>query len=318
MSVPTIFITGITGCQGSAVARRALELGWIVRAVSRDPSTAAAAALSSLGAKIKRGDWADEAALARGLDGCDCLFLNLIPSINDLGAEERQSMIILRLAKAAGVQHTVYSGWPHRPALMPSGELSEALQALEGQRLWSTIAKGKGAIDDAVRTNVFGFARWTILRAGFFMVNMLAPKCFTYGDFATTGTWTTPIRPTDRLPMMDHEDLARFAVAAFEAPAAYHGREVPVASALLTPAEVMAAVSAATGGKTLRVRHLEHDDEILQAARQNPFLVAMLSVRNVGVGIDLDAIKSCGVPMTTFEEFLRRERQGVEETYAGL
>lgn len=318
MSVPIIFITGVTGRLGSAVARRALELGWVVRAVARDPATAAATALSSLGADIIRGDWDDEAALARGLEGCNCLFLNLIPSLNDLSAEERQSMLILRLAKAAGVQHAVYSGWLHRPALMPSGEVSEALQALEGYRLWMAIAQGKGAIDDAVRTNVFGFERWTILRAGFFMANMLAPKCDIYGDFATTGIWTTPLRPADRLPMMDHEDLARFAVAAYGAPAAYHGREVPVASELLAPADVMAAVSAATGGKTLRVCHLEHDDELLQEARQNPFLVAHLCARNVGVGIDLDAIKAWGVPMTTFEEFLRRERKEVVETYAGL
>lgn len=318
MSAPTIFITGITGCQGGAVAHEAIDQGWAVRAVARDPNSAAATALTARGVDITRGDWDDEVALAQGLAGCDCLFLNLLPSFTDAEAETRQGHRILRLARAAGVRHAIYSSLLlHPAALRPApGTFTEPLQArLDGLL---GLMDGKAALDDAVRSNAFGFPHWTVLRPGFFMANMLAPKCRFYGDFATTGTWTTALRPVDELPLVDHADIARFALAAARDPAVYHAREVQVASELRTPAAILAAVGAAAGGKALRVHHLQNDADVLEALDSNPLLVGQLINRDLGPGVDLEAIRAWGVPLTTFEDFLKRENKSAMETYASL
>lgn len=51
-----IAVTGATGLQGGAVARKLLADGWKVRALTRDPNKPAAHELASRGAGIVPGD----------------------------------------------------------------------------------------------------------------------------------------------------------------------------------------------------------------------------------------------------------------------
>src|SRR5438876_298488 len=52
----TIVVAGATGNQGGATARHLLADGWHVRALVRDATTPAAAALAATGAELVRGD----------------------------------------------------------------------------------------------------------------------------------------------------------------------------------------------------------------------------------------------------------------------
>lgn len=52
----TIAVTGATGVQGGSVARKMLAEGWNVRALTRNPSSAAAQALAEQGAKVVDAD----------------------------------------------------------------------------------------------------------------------------------------------------------------------------------------------------------------------------------------------------------------------
>lgn len=57
---PLVLVTGATGAQGGSVARHLLRSGrWAVRAVTRDPRSAAAAALTALGADVVACDLTD-------------------------------------------------------------------------------------------------------------------------------------------------------------------------------------------------------------------------------------------------------------------
>lgn len=71
---PPILVTGATGNQGGATARRLLAGGRPVRALVRDSAAPAAAALAAAGAELVRGDLDNLASLAQALDGAAAVF----------------------------------------------------------------------------------------------------------------------------------------------------------------------------------------------------------------------------------------------------
>jgi dihydroflavonol-4-reductase len=119
-----VFLTGGSGLLGGALARRLVEQGDDVVALAR--SDAAAVAVSARGATPFRGDVLDEAALARGMAGCELLYH--VAGINTLCPADpgalfhvnvRGAEIAVRAAGRAGVRRVVLTssaaalGEPH-------------------------------------------------------------------------------------------------------------------------------------------------------------------------------------------------------------
>ena len=106
-----IAVTGATGQQGGAVARKLLAEGWKVRALTRDANKPAAQELASFGAEVAAGDMEDRAQLDAAFQGAYGVFSvqNFwLPNVGFEG-EIRQGKNVADAAKAAGVQHLVYS-----------------------------------------------------------------------------------------------------------------------------------------------------------------------------------------------------------------
>ncbi|KAH8662457.1 hypothetical protein BX600DRAFT_437848 [Xylariales sp. PMI_506] len=314
MSRPTLFISGITGGQGSAAARQAIAENWVVRGITRNPDSAAAKSLASEGAIINKGDWDDEAALATAMAGSTHLLLSLVPAFEDASIELKRAQRILRLAKAAGVRHAIYSGSLRLPTAAESS-LSEAHQAAVEGSLMSVFISVKASIEAELRGS--GFETWVILRPGFMMTNFLRPKVAFYGDLDRTGTWTTSFGPDTRLPLVDSQDIARFAIAAARDPARFHGRIVPVASELRTPDEVVGALRHASG-KQIRARHIEGDELEAALEKQPLVIVGQLVIPDLATQVDMEQTRGWGIPLTSFEDFLTRQEQAVAETYGDL
>ncbi|MGW1408205.1 NmrA/HSCARG family protein [Streptomyces sp. NPDC002403] len=73
---PLVLVTGATGAQGGSVARHLLRSGrWAVRAVTRDPRSAAAGALAALGADVVACDLTDGRQVRRAATGVRAAFL---------------------------------------------------------------------------------------------------------------------------------------------------------------------------------------------------------------------------------------------------
>lgn len=104
-----IVVTGATGRQGGAVARRLLRDGWQVRALTRNPQSAQAQALVALGADVMQGDMDNPASLRSLFAGTYGGYSVQTPYIEGVEAEVRQGKNVAEAAKAAGVQHLVYS-----------------------------------------------------------------------------------------------------------------------------------------------------------------------------------------------------------------
>src|SRR4029434_7613526 len=118
MNNKIIAVTGATGQQGGAVARKLLAEGWQVRALTRDINKPAAQELKALGAELVAGDMDNRAELDAAFKGAYGVFSvqnYWLPNVGHDG-EVKQGIAAADAAQAAGVRHFVYTsvGAAHR------------------------------------------------------------------------------------------------------------------------------------------------------------------------------------------------------------
>ncbi|KPM40265.1 hypothetical protein AK830_g6269 [Neonectria ditissima] len=303
MATPTAFVCSATGTQGGALARQLRTLAFDVHTTTRNPDSPAAKALSAIGVKVVHGDWDNDAALRSASSGSQYLFLNLFPAFTDSSLELERAKRILSIAKEAGIKHVIYS----------SDFAVERNKASNEQTFIDRARKSKRNIEK--ETAEAGFDTWTVLRPGFFMANFILPKVQRYST-AADGVITFGYPATTRLPLIDHEDTAKFAVAVFQNPSKFNGHTIRLAGELLTAGEVIAALGRATG-RNIRGTYLTVA-EAEQKAKTEFMTEAELVVPQMAGVFNPDELKSWGVPFGSFEDFLKREKEVVEATYQNV
>lgn len=212
MNNKIIAVTGATGQQGGAVARKLLADGWQVRALTRDVNKPAAQELKALGAELVAGDLDNRAELDAAFKGVYGVFSvqNFwLPNVGFEG-EIKQGKAVANAAKAAGVQHLVYSsvGSAHRGM---------------GQKHFES----KWIIEQYIHTLD---APYTILRPVFFMDNHNWSRAY-----ILSGTYTgMGLRPEKGVQSIAVEDIGVFAALAFADPKNYLGKTIELAGDELT------------------------------------------------------------------------------------
>lgn len=211
-----IAVTGATGQQGGAVARKLLADGWKVRALTRDFDKPAAQELAALGAELVQGDMDNRAELDAAFQGVYGVFSvqNFwLPNVGFEG-EIRQGKNAADAAKAAGVQHLVYSsvGSAHRGM---------------GQKHFDS----KWQIEQYIHS--LGVP-YTILRPVFFMDNHNWSRAYILnGIFTGMG-----LRPEKEIQSIAVEDIGVFAALAFANRDEYLGKTIELAGDALTEAQI--------------------------------------------------------------------------------
>src|SRR5258708_37983060 len=104
-----VVVTGATGKQGGHLVRELLARGHSVRALTRKPASAGAAALAARGVTIVTGDFEDQKSLERAARGVDTVFAMSTPFESGATTETREGINIVRAASAVGVSHLVYA-----------------------------------------------------------------------------------------------------------------------------------------------------------------------------------------------------------------
>lgn len=307
---PTVFVCGATGTQGGALVRALLPSGVTIHALARDPTSPKAKALEQLGVHLHPGHFGDEAALRTAIiPGTDAIFLNFMPDFVDFGSDLRYAKLIMSIAKDVGVRHVVHSG----------GLGTDAVEELVGpgadKSLVAVILRLKADIEEAVAQA--GFDTYTLLRPGNFMANYIDPFVrFQLRGLAETGASTGSLDPEANLPMVSTRTIGAFSAAAILNPERFNGKVVPYADELLTLNQIIEKLRAVTG-KNLKFSRLT-DEEIEAQRLTNPFIGGGLVVGKIAKFIDFDEVKSWGVPLEAFDEYLARERQTVQDTYGHL
>ena len=270
-----ILVTGATGQQGGAVARSLLRKGQKVRALTRKPAQAKAEELKKLGAEVVTGDLTDRASLEKALRGVKRVFLVITPFEAGLEAEVKQGITMADTAKAAGVEHLVFSsvGSAHRQTGIPHFEtLRQVEQHLQKIGLPATILRPTGFMEN------FG----------------------TYFRPSPQGILMLPLRLETKLQMIAVHDIGEFGTAAFLRPKEFIGQAIDLAGDELTMPEVAAHLSRAMG-RTVQFQSIPDDQA--EAAVGHDFALMFRWFNEVGYDVNIPALsKRWGIPLMKFKD----------------
>ncbi|MFF0966054.1 NmrA family NAD(P)-binding protein [Streptomyces sp. NPDC003703] len=236
-----VAVTGATGKQGGATARRLLAAGRPVRALVRDTAAPAAVALAHAGAELALADLDEPAGLAPALEGATALFavppVTYGPAGGDPEPEFTRGRALADAAAATGVRQVVFTG----------------VASTTGSAF---AAPAKRRVEQYLRERI---PLVTVLRPVRFMTNYLGVAPGIGLDGLADGVHRHIFPPDEPLQIITLEDIAEFAALAFEQPDRFAGRTLELAGDDPTPAEAAAAIGAATG-IAVRYEQLTHDE----------------------------------------------------------
>jgi uncharacterized protein YbjT (DUF2867 family) len=217
-----------------------------------------------------------------------------------------QCKSILDIAKKAGVQQVVSS------TTLGVSQLDDGVRVAKGSFMERHMMSKK-AIEQSVVDA--GFKYHTLLRPGFFMANFLEPKIQRYAEIRDSHSWTTSMTAKTQLPIIDHVDIGRFATRAFQDPEGFHGRIIGLASDELGIQEMLDEVGRAAGFSDGTIRACFMTDEEIEAqANMSGFSNSHKALRDAYLYVNMDELRSL-VPVTSFRDFLEREKEAVQKTY---
>jgi uncharacterized protein YbjT (DUF2867 family) len=275
-----ILVLGATGQQGGATARHLLAEGCQVRALTRDTTSTAAQALARAGVFLIQGDMADRGVLDAALQGAYGVFSvqppTWAPTAETYAREVMLGRLIVDAAKAAGVQHFVYTSVLGAEQQAQFGRTNHKREI--ETYLWES---GLPA---------------TILRPAGFMENFFLPA---FG--LSQGSLFDPTAPHISVPLIAVEDIGALAVQAFNAPDRFLGQTLELAGDRLTPPQMAATLSSALG------HTITHVPVPLEAVRaHNETLGAMLTWLNeYGYpDVDIPALRAIHPPLLTLKDWL--------------
>lgn len=259
------------------MARRLLERGFRVRALSRDTQKPEAQALAEAGAEVVRGDLNDRSSVDQALEGAYGVFS--VQNFYEGGyeVEVQQGKTLADAAKAAGVRHVVYSsvGSAHRETGIPHFD-------------------SKGEIEEYKRQTDLPY---TILRPVFFMQNWEMMR-----DQILDGTLAQPLDPEKPLQQVNVEDIGAFAAMAFENPDEWLGREVDLAGDELTMPEVAETMSQVTGRE---ISYYQVPWNQFREQMGEEFAIMYEWFNDEGYEADIEALRDVHPELMSLEQYLR-------------
>ncbi|KAL4921316.1 nmrA family transcriptional regulator [Aspergillus aurantiobrunneus] len=259
MSQNTIIVFGATGIQGGSVAKAILTdpataHQFHVRAVTRDPSKAAAVGLADLGAEIIQADMEDKDSLRAALQGADAVFLvtNFMETLDHV-AETRQGMNVADICKETGVKHLIWSSLPHVEKIS-NGKYNAAVHF-----------DSKAHVDEHIRS--IGVPH-TIVHVGTYMkflVESLEPLSSNPPVYGFT--WPQPVTLNTEIPLIDPAaDVGKFIKAILLNREEHLGRQLKLAERYYTVREFIEVAKA--NGVDIKFQALEKESFKARLAAQ--------------------------------------------------
>ena len=240
-----IAVTGATGAQGGGLVRAILadpSRQFAVRALTRDVHSAKARELAALGAEVVAANVDDPASLQAAFSGaygayCVTFFWDHFSPAR----EGAQAGAMASAAKAAGLQHVVWSTLEDTRNFIPAGDTSMPT-LMEVYKVPHFDAKGESdrlfAEAGVPTTNLLTSFYWDN-----FIYFGMGPKKGPDGRYAIT----LPMGDKP-LPGIAAEDIGRCAFGIFQrGPVEFAGKTVGIAGEHLTGAQMAAAFTQALG-----------------------------------------------------------------------
>jgi len=289
-----ILVVGSTGMVGSEICHILGEKGLPFRALVRETSDAAKVErIKACGAELVKGDLRDPASLAPACQGVTQVISTVSsmpfsyqPGINDIQTTDLNGVInLIDAAKAAGVKHFI--------DITFSGNIDRDFPLRNAKRAVEQYLKASGLV-------------YTILRPSYFMEVWLSPAVGFDAANAKATIYGTGEQP---ITWISFRDVAQFAVASLENPAASNSLLELGGPEALSPHQVIRVFEETAGRETFEVVHVP--SEALQAQfdsaadpMQKSFIGLMLCY-TTGDRIDMGKIqKTFAVRLTSIQEYV--------------
>ena len=279
----SVLVSGATGQQGGALARILLGRGHRVRAFVRRPDSFEAEELERLGAELAEGDFEEPSSIEAAARGTDALYIVATPFEAGMEAETRHGIAAADAAKAAGVEHLVYSS-------VADADKDAGIPHFDSKREVEKHIEGLGI-------------PYTIVAPVYFMDNLLAP-------------WTLPQLKEGRFPMalsrsrplqqIALSDIASFTALVLENRKEFLDRRVDIASDELAGEEVAEILRRVTGKE---IHYVELPLEQVRQAMGEDGARMFEWFDEVGYSADIEALRRehPEVRWHTFEEWAKEQ-----------
>ena len=239
-----IAVTGATGAQGGGLVRAILDDpagGFTARAITRDPDSDAARALSSEGVEIVQADLDDQASLTDAFAGAHGAFC--VTNFWEHFSPERekaQASNLARAASTAGVAHAIWSTLEDVRTYVPVGD-DRMPTVMHNYKVPHCDAKG-----EANRFFRQAGVPTTYLYTSFYWDNMISFGMGPTRDPDGTLTITLPLADA-KLPSIAAHDIGGCAYGIFREGRQWIGRSVGIAGGHLTGADLASGLANALG-----------------------------------------------------------------------
>jgi uncharacterized protein YbjT (DUF2867 family) len=306
-----IAVLGSTGSQGGGLVRAILadsSGGFAARAITRDTSKDKAKALASGGAELVKADIDDVESLKKAFAGAHGVYAVTNFWEHFSGEKEKsQAKNIAEAAKAAGVQHVIWSTLEDTRKLMKSDD--KRMPILQDKyRVPHFDAKAEA-------NAFFAGLPVTYLVTSFYWDNLymfgLAPKKGEDGQLS----WTFPMG-TSKLAGIAAEDIGKVAYGIFKAGSQYIGKTVGIYGEALTIEQMGKTLSKALGVGPIKYNAVEADvyrgfgfpgaDEM-----GNMFQVYRDFEKDVIGARSVDETRKLNPSLQTFEQFVTKQKDAI-------
>lgn len=321
-----ILVIGATGAMGRPVVSHLLQSPrWKVRVLTREPSCEEAEALRAIDparVTVLQGSPADAASVARAVEGVYGVFCNTnFFSTLSVEREVEEGIAALEAARKARVSHFVYSsldsliGLSHGELPVPHFDAKAAVGAYIDRR----------RSDDYMRRPMPGFSgdAWylestTVLVTAPYYENVQSffrPFPMPLSDGRQGFVWMTPFGDS-RWPMVALDDIGWFTAMIFADPERWRGRTLPIASQVLSGAEIAATFSEVTGIPSEYRPMSMTDYERLDIPFKHDFVNMMKCINAHGLPRDMRRLRELHPGLLGFAAWLQKSGwRGEEQTF---
>lgn len=255
-----VLVVGATGNQGGAVARKLLDKGHHVRALTRNKNSSKALKLKELGAEVVEGDVGDVYSLQEAMKGRDAVFALTTPFEKGINFEIKSGFLLEFAANTTGVSHFVFSSIAssHKNTGIP--HFASKFQ----------IEQHIKAVDTP----------YTIIKPVYFMENLLTPWMLSN---LKKGVISIALPPDRKVQMINLEDFANLVVYVIENRDQYLKKTIEIASDEISGSEVAEILSKVIG-VPIKYNELNYDEI---ATMGENFVKTFKWLKEIGYNIDI-------------------------------